>query len=303
MMWRRGAPAILAGLVIVSGTFGAAEDLTPSWYPLRPGDTWIYRKEWRSGDMAHPSIENWTTEETVIKVAPLPEAGGALVTKRTKVLDHIVPPGFLPENDSTKRELPESHILIHQNCIYLLDGIDAQGAACDPNVTNSACLRPLDPNNHVRPEYRDDLLHGKIPVDFCFPMAAGSTWGKVPATSPANEWVWHVRGLNADPFGPAGGKTFHLSSHLGSGTAIDRWFEEGAGVVQEVIEHHGTYDEYRRQLLRTTIRGKTLSYRLTPARTVPLSGSDCRGSGWRHFSRADGSSFRSMADCIGYSSK
>jgi hypothetical protein len=301
-MSRCGAFAIIVGVVIASWTSGVAEDVMPSWYPLQPGDTWIYQNESRDGNMAHPSVERWTTEETIVSARALPEPAGTLVTKRTRVLDHIVPPGFMPQNDSTKRVLSESHLLIHQSCLYVLDGIDAQGAACDPNIVNSTCLRPLDQNNHVRPEYWDDLVRGKIPADFCFPMVVGMTWGRVPVTSPANEWVWDVKGLNADPFGQPGGKTFHLSSHLGSGTAIDRWFEEGTGLVQEVIEHHGTYDEDRRQLLRATIQGKTQSYQLTPARTVPLSEWDCRGPGWRHFSRADGASFSGIADCIGYSS-
>jgi hypothetical protein len=134
-------------------------------------------------------------------------------------------------------------------------------------------------------------------------MQIGKTWGKVPHTSPAEEYVWRVDRLNADPFGPPGDKTFHLSSHLGSGTMMDRWFTEGVGVVQEVTEHHGTYGEDRRQLLRATIRGKTQSYQLAPARTVPLSEFDCSGPGSRHYARSDGSSFRSVADCITYSSK
>jgi hypothetical protein len=217
------------------------------------------------------------------------------------VLDHTVPPDFLAPNDSTKRELPESHLLIYQNCAYILDGIDAQGSACDPNIANVPCLRPLDPNHRLRPEYRDDLLHRKIPPDYCFPMVVGTKWGQVPITSPAEEWVWRVKGLNADPFGPPGGRTFRLSSHLGSGTMVDRWFTAGIGLVQEVTEHHGTYDEGRRQLLSATIRGKTQTYHLTPARTIPLSDSDCTGAGWRHYSRANGAPFRSLADCVQYS--
>ncbi|MCU1237580.1 MAG: hypothetical protein JWP63_5547, partial [Candidatus Solibacter sp.] len=31
---------------------------------------------------------------------------------------------------------------------------------------------------------------------------------------------------------------------------IDRWFAEGVVIVQEITEHHGTYDEERRQLVR-----------------------------------------------------
>jgi hypothetical protein len=268
---------ILALLVIAGAQ---AADITASWYPLQPGDTWIYQKESLSGDMAHPDFELWTTEETIVSAAPDPELGGIMVIKATKVLGDVLSPNFIPQNDWAKREQPESRLLIHQVCVYLLDGLDANGASA------------------TVPAYRKELLRGHIPADFCFPMAKGMTWGRVPNTSPANEYVWDVTGLNADPFGTPGGNTFHLSSHLGSGEQIDRWFEEGVGVIQEVDEHHGTYDELRRQLLKTTIRGKTQSYRLIPARTVPLSKDDCNGPGWRHFSRTDGTTFRSFAACV-----
>ena len=298
--WRWGALAILAVGAIVSRIFGA-EDATLSWYPLQLGNRWIYQKESRNGDMAHPSIERWTTEETVVQSVPVPEVSGTLVTKRTRVLDHTVPPDFISLNDSTRREPAESRLLTHENRVHVLDGIDAQGSACDPNVVNGPCLRPLDPKGRLRAEYRDDSIRGRIPADFCVPMAVGRSWGKVAITSPANEWVWRVEGLNGDPFGWSGGRTFHLWTHLGSGTKMDRWFAEGIGVLQEVSQHHGTYEEGRRLLLRSTIQGRTQSYRLTPARTVPLSDSDCNGAGWRHYVRSDGAPFRSMGECAGYS--
>ena len=42
--------------------------------------------------MAHPSTERWTTEETIVGSVPVPEVAARLVTKRTRVLDHTVPP-------------------------------------------------------------------------------------------------------------------------------------------------------------------------------------------------------------------
>jgi hypothetical protein len=45
---------------------------------------------------------------------------------------------------------------------------------------------------------------------------------------------------------------------------MDRWFEPGVGVLQEVMEHYGHYDEDRRQLLRTFIDVKSRSYDLKP---------------------------------------
>lgn len=266
-MSRYGVWALLAGPVMGCWNPAVAQDAVASWYPLQPGETRTFHKEWRYGRKDHPEIEQWTTEETAVSAVAVPDVGGNLVTRYTKVLSHVVPAGFLMPNDSTKRELPESHLLVQGNCVYVLDGVEAQASACDPNI-HSACLKPLDPADRVRPEYRDDLLRGKIPADYCFPLAVGMTWGKVATTSPAEEWVWNVLGLNADGFGVAGGRTFHMVSHLSSGTSIDRWFAEGIGVIQEVIEHHGTYDEIRRQLVKATIGGKTQSYGLTPARTV-----------------------------------
>ena len=175
MTWRWGAPAILA-VVAIANRISGAEDAALSWYPLQPGDAWVYEKESRSGDMAHPIIERWTTEETVVRSVPVPEISGNLITKRTRVLDHTIPPDFIPLNDSTTREPAESHLLTHGNCVYVFDGIDAQGSACDPNVVNGPCLRPLDEKGRVRTEYREDLLRGRIPADFCFPMEVGRTW-------------------------------------------------------------------------------------------------------------------------------
>ena len=54
-----------------------------------------------------------------------------------------------------------------------------------------------------------------------------------------------------------------MYAHEGSGSQIDRWFAEGIGLVQEVVEHHGTFGEYHRQLLSATINGKTQKFQLT----------------------------------------
>jgi hypothetical protein len=144
------------------------------------------------------------------------------------------------------------------------------------------------------------LLRGGVAPAFCFPITVGMMWGRTSGTSPAEEDVWHVTAVNGDPFGAQGGTTFHVFAREGSGEVADRWFEQGVGVLQEISEHHGHYDEDRRQLLSTTLNGKTRSYRLTPARTVPLSGSDCGGIGWPHFVRADGSPFANQANCTSY---
>lgn len=299
-MWNQGVWGVTLAAGIAACAASVSRDAATSWYPLEPGTTRVYQKEALEGDMDHPSRERWNTEETIVGSAAVPEIGATLVTKRTRVLDDTLTAGYLAANDQAKRELPESHLLIYRNCVYILDGPDAEGSACDLNV-GSKCLKPLSADNRLQPEYRGDLVHGKIPADFCFPMAVGRTWGKVPQTSPAMEYVWRVDRLNADPFGPPDARTYHLSQHLGAGDFEDRWLTEGVGLVQEVEEHHGTYDERRRQLVRATIHGRSLSFQLTPARTAPLSAADCTSPGWRHYSRADGSLFSTETDCAHYS--
>jgi hypothetical protein len=224
------------------------------------GDTWVYQKEYRSGFVGHPDIERWTTEETIVSVTAAPALGGTLVTRRNRVLNHSASTGVVAANDASKKEPAVIRVLVRRNCMYPWDG------------GNSA------------PEY-------------CFPIAVGKRWGKTRKTSPAEEDVWYVKGMNADPFGPPGAQTFRLWTHVGSGTFTERWFAEGVGVVQEVTEHHGTYDEERKLLLRSTIRGQTRSYNLTPATTTPISGADCEGVGWLHYTRLDGTPFHSQADC------
>jgi hypothetical protein len=136
----------------------------------------------------------------------------------------------------------------------------------------------------------------------CFPIRKQMTWGRTSTTGGSGLYVWNVLNLNGDRFGPPGRRTWRMTSTTGSGESIDRWFTEGVGIVQQVNEHHGTYDEDRRRLLKATINGKTQEFHLTPARTVPFGPVDCEGVRWRHFLRADGTVFRSLADCQAYTS-
>jgi hypothetical protein len=57
-------------VIFAFGTCCNAQDVARSWYPLQPGNSWTYRNESLSGDMAHPDFERWTTEETVISAVP-----------------------------------------------------------------------------------------------------------------------------------------------------------------------------------------------------------------------------------------
>lgn len=297
-MWRSAAFSITASIICASCASHAQSDVTATWYPLQVGNTWVYEKESLDGDMAKPDAERWTTEETITAATAFPELAGTLATKRTKVLTDTLTPGLIPENDFAKREPTETHFLIHRACLYKLDGWEAPCAQTSPN----GCVSAFDRSGQLNSAYRSEFLRGNVPPEYCFPMSKGITWGKVPSTSPAGEHVWEVKGVNSDPFGLPSGETFHLTSHDGSGTSMDRWFGKGVGLLQEVVEHHGTYDEDRQRLLKATIDGKTQDYHLTPARTVPLSDYDCNRAGWQHFSRADGKSFASLADCVSYSS-
>jgi hypothetical protein len=288
--------------ILASAAWCQNTDVVRSWYPLEPSDTWVYEKEALDGYMDHPDVERWTTEETVVRSVEIPELGGTLVTKTIKVLSDTLSPGYLAGNDRARREPPESHLLIYRSCVYVLDGLDGGAAACPPDA-GSTCLKPLDENHQLRPQYRDDLVRGDIPADFCFPMQTGQEWGRVRDTSPAEEYVWRIDRRNGDPFGPPGMATFHFSCHIASGEFMDRWFAQGIGVVQEISAHHGTYWESRRRLLRATIGGKTRTFNLPQARLAPLFDSDCNGSGWKHYAHPDGSSFRSAAECVAFTSR
>jgi len=68
-------PAIAQGVAPLVG-----QNVASSWYPLQPGDTWVYQKDSREGSMAHPSVERWTTEETIISAVTVPDVPATLVT-------------------------------------------------------------------------------------------------------------------------------------------------------------------------------------------------------------------------------
>ena len=274
-------------LLIADCATANAQDTVLSWYPLAVGNTWTWQNESLDGDRAHPTFERWTMEQTVVSVAPDAELGGTLVTMRNRVLSDVTSPGFI-QADAAYRVHPESHLLIFRNCVYLLDGGDVGSAKIAPGY------------GRTRATYHDELLRGTVQPDFCFPLSVGMTWGRVPSRGLDPDFVWNVVSVNADPYGPPGATTFLMTTRAGSGMFVNRWFTKGLGLVQENGEHHGTYDEGRGRLLSATIGGKTQTYDLTPARTVPLSEFDCNGIKWRHFARADGTSFVSPAACAAY---
>jgi hypothetical protein len=225
-------------IVVASVAASAQTETVLSWYPLQPGNTWVYQKESLGGHREHPDFERWTTEETIVSLVPAPEHDGMVATRRTKVLSDTMSPGFIPGNNQARREAGDTHILIRKGCVYLLDGVDAIGGKDGP-------------------------------AEYCFPITNGAVWNRDVRPPGDPDYVWHVIGLNGDAFGPPSARTWRTLTRAGSGTTLDRWFTEGVGLVQQVMEHHGTYDEDRRLLLKATIDGKTQEYQLPPAHIPP----------------------------------
>lgn len=262
-----------------------AQDVVSAWLPTHIGDTWTYQREERDGSngggMVHPEIGRWREEETIKGSIAMPE--GTLIRKQIHTIDPV--PVEVRRHMPGIRDTRDDYELIRDGCVYsATDQIDQQ-------------------RGQLRAEYRAALLSGSVPSEFCFPIKEGSTWGKVPSTSQAQEFVWRVVGVNADPFGVIAGTTFHLSTHAGSGEQVDRWFEPGIGILQEISEHHGTYEESRRQLLTAEIDGQPRNFQLKPARTIPLSDYDCDGPGWQHFARLNGTPFANRNACVAYLSR
>lgn len=194
-----------------------AQDELRSWIPTHPGDTWIYQNE------SIPQVDRWRTEETVVKLITVPE--GTIVVRLINVLDGK-PPVAQPKDQAW---------LIHGDCLY-----DLAPADWDPRHPNqlSAAFSAKPPwagGEHVRV--------------FCFPLESGKTWGKESGHE------WHVAEVkdaevnHQDAASPDKGKTFHVTSYIGSGLTEDVWFERGVGIVRETDVHAGTYEEERTQLL------------------------------------------------------
>jgi hypothetical protein len=262
-MWRISFVAIMCGLLVDAGRVGPPPtSLVRLWFPVEVGDRWVYQHEQRDAGphgMADPKIERWKTEETIDSVTNL--STGTLVIKSVRAYDHEMLNGWVPENDSVQTLSPVERILIRNDCIY-------------PDQDRNS------------------------PPTLCFPMTVGGEWGRTQETDPSENDVWHVQALNGDPFGVTNGQTYHAAAHEGAGYFRDMWYAKGIGVLQSVGLHHGTYWEDRSQLRSTTFAGQTTRYSLLPAKTVPLSESDCTGVGWRHFVRGDGSAFASWKACI-----
>jgi hypothetical protein len=261
-----------------------------SWYPLRVGNTWVYADESRDADgsygVENPRVGRWTTTETVVASDVIPE--GTHVTLRSAVTAFTIANGWL---DTPARLIrPQKEWLLRGSCVYELTSADAGGS--------DDIWPAYDGSHRMRAPFRAALLRGEVPAAYCFPMTAGREWGRVPAKQDEDD-IWRVKAMNADGFGTPGARTFHVYGTQGSGDTTDYWFQQGVGVAQIVEVHHGTYDEYRRRLVKSTIDGVTKTYTLRPARTPPLEPGECR-VGWFRWVRADGTLIPSLAECEGY---
>lgn len=78
----RGLTIALCGLSIAT----SAQENPLTWFPLQVGSHWVYQHEWKSGDRNRPSIDRWTSEETVTTWVTIPE--GIVVLRDVKELVH-----------------------------------------------------------------------------------------------------------------------------------------------------------------------------------------------------------------------
>jgi hypothetical protein len=219
----------------------ASQDAVANWFSLHAGDSWIYSHERRDdvGDAIYRNgrfvggnlrISHWQTEETVTGSWTVPE--GTLVGKRVRVTGGSPPPEY-------RANAPDGAYLIRGSCLYSSEV-------------------EWDPANHrLMPQFRDDLLAGHLSPDFCFPLAAGKTWGAphfMDWRAPADAEDWKVAGVEVgDRSAPDKRNTFHVISvgpYLGSGMTAEIWFQKGVGIVREEEIHHGTVGEDRIRLVR-----------------------------------------------------
>ncbi len=211
--------------VLVVGIQALAQSPVAGWFPLHPGDRWIYEhvtRDENGGGRAHLEIYRWKTEETIVGSWATPQ--GTLIGKQVRVIEGALPPSYIAYPD-------EVAYLIRGNCIHTRE-VD------------------WDPQRHqLTADYIKLLEYGAYSAGFCFPLVIGDTWGAphwAPWRSAAEAKDWQV--VNTDKR-----ETFHitsLSSYLGSGMSADVWFEKGTGVVREDEIHHGTIGELHTRLLR-----------------------------------------------------
>ena len=235
----RGVTMALCALAMVA----SAQEDPLAWFPLQVGSRWVYEHEMKSGDRNRPSVDRWSTEETVTGWATIPEGivvlrdakeridpGEQSVTRRT-----IAPNGSVRQVDQ-QGSSRGSHRLVREKDPYLIRG---------------NCVYPLSggwdsQKQDLRPEFREYLSDGSVSPDFCFPLETGREWGN-------NDIPWRVEPARegAGAFLPTQySEAIHIfSNHAGSGGSEDVWFQKSIGVVGEHYIHNGTYDEHTKKLV------------------------------------------------------
>jgi hypothetical protein len=221
----------------------SAQDDPLTWFPLRVGSRWLYEHEWKTGDRRHPTVDRWTTEETITGLVTIPE--GLVVLREVKRRNQV--PGqrnarVLGLNGKVQEWPPEDNggyvvtrarepYLVRADCVYVINnGFD-------------------DERKQLRPAYRENLAAGLVSPDFCFSLSLGRRWGN-------SDIPWRVEPPREDRSAlspPKYAGAIHLfSDHFGSGGLKDVWFEKGVGVVAERYTHNGAYDEYAKTLVSFT---------------------------------------------------
>ncbi len=215
--------------ILSSQTF--AQVAVADWFPLHPGDRWVYEHETRDEDgsgAAQLRTQRWRTEETITNSWSIPE--GTLFKRRIQVTEGTPGTGY--------REMSDQMYLVRGNCLY------------------RSPLSFTQPDHQLTRTFREDLLAGRLAADFCFPLTVGMTWGAPHWGNwrkPADAKDWKVVEVLQEQFSLASQTSFHIASvsaYLGSGETGSIWFTKGVGIVSEEYIHHGTLGEVRTRLIR-----------------------------------------------------
>lgn len=201
----------------------SAQDGVLSWFPLEIGNRWVYEHEVWGPSRDKATVTRWKTTEQII--------GSVHVAEGTVILRQV---NFEGQPDgSWLAGYGESHYLIRNSCLYFLNAREAWDEV----------------QQQLRTQFRDNLLHGRISPNFCFPLEVGSKWGDSQA---AFSWLVLRQGADAQlaPM-PMGEKAFDIvSTQFSSGDTMHFWFEKGVGIIAKRDLHNGTYFDLRVRMLR-----------------------------------------------------